>query len=306
MEYPVRAGTASWQTLEAMTMVRDMALANQSNAEIAYQVTNRFGTFVSSSAIAGAVHRMKLPARVWRVTKRTEPRPAPVALPAESQFGWHVGPKPEWGTYTADLFVQEAKRRFVSTTNIGRYFGVDPKTVDAAMRRCREVERALKETDYTGDVVALLPFATDHWPLSVVIKLVVEYLRGDTEAELAEALQRSKFAIHGKAKRLQHAGILPARVSATAESAGDRRKRLANRPARKPRSDDLSSADHGVWSRTPASNLRYPVGLVTEKKVPLCAWSGCKRPADGKWCADHGALLRAPASDISRELHTWR
>lgn len=53
-----------------------------------------------------------------------------------------------------------------------------------------------------------------------------------------------------------------------------------------------------------ASTLSATTSLM--KKEACCAWAGCKAPPAGRWCDEHAALLRRPADEITRELHTWR
>src|SRR5579859_3330475 len=104
----------AWMTEDALALVRTMALDHIGNAIIAREVTQRFGHFVGSSMIAGAIHRMKLPKRTRK------PRTTPIVIrrplvPEDGAFDWHTGPLPAWGSFQADEFVRESKERSIST-----------------------------------------------------------------------------------------------------------------------------------------------------------------------------------------------
>lgn len=311
---------AEWMTDAALTLVRTMALANGSNKVIAAEVTKLFPRFfVNDCMIAGAINRMNLPPRV-RAKRASRTQPRPTVTQAESEmFSWHTGPLPVWNTWAADEFVREAKRRFISTSAIGRRFRIDSKTVDHATHRNRETDRALSLTTRVtrDDLARLAPFATERWSLATMIRLVDLCLRGETYVNIGEELRRSTVAAQKKAYRLVAAGIIPRRESAVAETKQDRKNRMAaiDRPAHvisENVPDDGETAS--FWGKRQSNSglkastiqWRAPTGVATAVKATRCAWSGCPDNAVDKWCADHGELLRRPAQEITHRLGTWR
>lgn len=285
-----------WVTTESVAMVREMATRRCKNEEIAAAVTAKFGIFVNPNMIAGRISRMK----------DIPPRSCPGST--KRDHFWWVSSRPMWGTPEADTVVLKARLKFISYYRICVYFNVSENTAKGALNRATRAERMASYDDHTKH---LAKHTSKEWPIGRVKRLIELYEAGSTYAEMrvdpqiAIAGEVTHTMVQKKVERLRVAGLVSARENIA--------KTLVKRPSKKAAvAREIVEAARPVRINPVSLERTLPVntvrGLVVTgvSQPPCCAWRGCTSPAHGKWCSEHGALLRAPAQDISRQLHTWR
>ncbi len=279
---------ADWITPDSIALVREMAIANISNANIAVAVSKRFGQPVNPNMIAGRISRMKdLPPR-----SRAPRRSRAGKVEKRDPFAWVTGPKPAWGTPAADALVAEAKARFITQYKINTYFGVSDNMVDAALRRAKAIP---DPTDIPDEMRPFLPFVSAEWPMSRITKLVTAWTAGHPISEIMAKCNSTHSSAQKKIERLCRAGLLKARPM------GNLAKKVAKPPTPKKTPNDtppvhrpLGSANGGRTAHFLGTLINWRV--VNEMKIEhapgRCRWPlTCNDETNGKFCQHHSGLL---------------